>query len=130
MNIYKELKDRHQKEMDAFPLGAAFSGDQFAEMMQKWGLTVDDTDKICSIGGGCFIRKSDKEAFFNMLKRFKTKRMPPLPQTKPATVLSTICSIMNLQTTNIVLLTNTTKPLTRWVLQKNKLLPISVYYTA
>lgn len=71
MNTYKQLKDKHQKEMDAFPLGAAFSNDQFAKMMQGWGLTVDDTDKICSIGGGCFIRKSDKEAFFNMLKRFK-----------------------------------------------------------
>ena len=57
--------------MDAFPLGAAFSNKQFEEMMQKWGLTVDDTDKICSIGAGCFIRKSDKEAFFNMLKKFK-----------------------------------------------------------
>lgn len=71
MNTYKLLKDKHQKEMDAFPLGAAFSNDQFAKMMQGWGLTVDDTDKICSIGGGCFIRKSDKEAFFSMLKRFK-----------------------------------------------------------
>lgn len=71
MNTYKQLKDKHQKEMDAFPLGAAFSNDQFAKMMQGWGLTVDDTDKICSIGGGCFIRKSDKEAFFIMLKRFK-----------------------------------------------------------
>lgn len=71
MNTYQELKDRHQKEMDAFPLGAAFSNKQFEEMMQKWGLTVKDTDKICSIGAGCFIRKSDKEAFFSMLKRFK-----------------------------------------------------------
>ena len=71
MNTYQELKDRHQKEMDAFPLGAAFSNKQFEEMMQKWGLTVDDTDKICSIGAGCFIRKTDKEAFFNMLKKFK-----------------------------------------------------------
>lgn len=71
MNTYKQLKDKHQKEMDAFPLGAAFSNDQFAKMMQGWGLTVDDTDKICPIGAGCFIRKSDKEAFFNMLKRFK-----------------------------------------------------------
>lgn len=70
MNTYQELKDRHQKEMDAFPLGAAFSNSQFEEMMQKWGLTVKDTDKICSIGGGCFIRKRDKEAFFNMLKKF------------------------------------------------------------
>lgn len=73
MNTYQELKDRHQKEMDAFPLGAAFSNSQFEEMMQKWGLIVKDTDKICSIGGGCFIRKSDKEAFFNMLKRFKNE---------------------------------------------------------
>lgn len=71
MNTYKQLKDKHQKEMNAFPLGAAFSNSQFADMLQKWGLTVDDADKICSIGAGCFIRKTDKEAFFNMLKRFK-----------------------------------------------------------
>lgn len=71
MNTYKQLKDRQQKEMDAFPLGAAFSNEQFEKMMQGWGLKVDDTDNICSLGAGCFIRKSDKEAFFNMLKRFK-----------------------------------------------------------
>ncbi len=71
MNTYQELKNKHQKEMDAFPLGAAFSNEQFEKMMQKWGLTVNDTDKICSIGGGCFIRKSDKETFFNMLKKFE-----------------------------------------------------------
>lgn len=71
MNTYKQLKDKHQKEMDAFALGAAFSNEQFEKMMNGWGLTANDADKICSIGGGCFIRKSDKEAFFNMLKRFK-----------------------------------------------------------
>ncbi len=71
MNAYKQLKDRHQKEMNAFPLGAAFSDKQFEEMMQKWGLTVNDADKICSIGGGCFIRKCDKERFFEMTERFK-----------------------------------------------------------
>ena len=70
MNTYQELKNRHQKEMDAFPLGAAFSNEQFEKMMQKWGLTVNDTDKIFFIGGGCFISKSDKETFFNMLKKF------------------------------------------------------------
>ena len=74
MNAYKQLKDKHQKEMNAFPLGAAFSDKQFEEMMQKWGLTVNDADKICSIGGGCFIRKSDKAAFFEMLDRFKKER--------------------------------------------------------
>ena len=71
MNAYKQLKDRQQKEMDAFPLGAAFSNQQFEEMMQKWGLTVNDIDKICSLGAGCFIRKSDKEQFLEMSARFK-----------------------------------------------------------
>ncbi len=71
MNAYKQLKDKHQKEMDAFPLGAAFSKEQFEEMMRKWGLTVNDMDKICSLGCGCFIRKSDKEHFHEMSARFK-----------------------------------------------------------
>ena len=63
MNAYQQLKNRQQKEFNAFPLGAAFSKEQFAEMMQKWGLTENDTDKIISIGYGCFIRKSDRERF-------------------------------------------------------------------
>lgn len=57
--------------MDAFPLGAAFSKEQFEKMMQGWGLTVNDVDKICSLGCGCFIRKSDKERFLEMSARFK-----------------------------------------------------------
>ena len=71
MNAYKQLKDKHQNEMDAFPLGAAFSKEQFEKMMQGWGLTVNDVDKICSLGCGCFIRKSDKERFLEMSVRFK-----------------------------------------------------------
>lgn len=71
MNAYQQLKDRQQKEFNAFPLGAAFSNKQFEEMMQKWGLTVNDVDKICSIGYGCFIRKIDKDRFHEMNARFK-----------------------------------------------------------
>ena len=99
MNAYKQLKDKHQKEMNAFPLGAAFSDKQFEEMMQKWGLTVNDADKICSIGGGCFIRKSDKAAFFEM----------PI---RPARDTFTICSSTSLPITNTALHTTTRKPLT------------------
>ncbi len=69
MNAYQQLKNRQQKEFNAFPLGAAFSKEQFAEMMQKWGLTENDTDKIISIGYGCFIRKSDRERFDEMNAR-------------------------------------------------------------
>lgn len=60
--------------MNAFPIGACFSQKQFEEMMQKWGLTVHDTDKICSIGGGCYVRKSDYKEFIAMEKRFEKER--------------------------------------------------------
>lgn len=82
MNTYKQLKDKQYIELNAFPLGAAFSNKQFAEMMQKWGLTVDDTDKIISIGAGCFIRKSDKEAFFNMFNRHEKEKQDAIAADK------------------------------------------------
>ena len=74
MNKYQELKTRQEKEMNAFPLGACFSKQQFEEMMKNWGLTTTDTDKIYSVGGGCYIRKSDHSAFHEMLKRFEKER--------------------------------------------------------
>jgi hypothetical protein len=66
MNKYTELKSRHQKEVDAFPFGFAFNQSQFNEMMEKWGLTPDDTDKIYKIGGGGYVRKSDSDAMEEM----------------------------------------------------------------
>lgn len=68
---YKELKATHQKEINEFPLGAAFSNEQFNEMMAKWNLDPEkDLDKIYSIGMGCFIRKSDAKWFNDMTTRF------------------------------------------------------------
>lgn len=72
-NAYAVMQQRHQKEFDQFPLGAAFSKKQFREMMEEWGLTETDTDKILSIGAGCFIRKSDKEAYHEMVVRQNTE---------------------------------------------------------
>ena len=69
MNAYQEMKDRQQKEFDAFPMRAAFSQQQFQQMMEKWGLTLHDTDKICSIGGGCYIRKADIDAFVALINK-------------------------------------------------------------
>lgn len=74
MNPYVALKEKHQKEINAFPLGFAFNEKQFNEMMEKWNLTPTDKDKIYSIGGGGFIRKSDSEALQEMCKRHKTER--------------------------------------------------------
>ena len=74
MNAYQEMKDRQQKEFDAFPMGAAFSNQQFQQMMEKWGLTVNDTDKICSIGGGCYIRKTDRESLRDLINRLNNEK--------------------------------------------------------
>ena len=74
MNAYQQMKDRQQKEFDAFPIGAAFSDHQFQQMMEKWGLSVNDTDKICSIGGGCYIRKTDKDAFCDLMNRLNSEK--------------------------------------------------------
>lgn len=74
MNAYQEMKNRQQKEFDAFPMSAAFSNQQFKDMMEKWGLTVNDTDKICSIGGGCYIRKTDKEALCALINRLNNEK--------------------------------------------------------
>lgn len=74
MNKYTELKIKQEKEINAFPLGAAFDNKQFAEMMNKWGFTESDTDKIYSIGGGCYIRKNDREAFHEMFDRHEKER--------------------------------------------------------
>lgn len=71
---YSQMNSRHQKEVDDFPIGAAFSKKQFEEMMQEWGLKVTDTKKILSLGAGCYIRKSDEPAFTEMMKRHSRER--------------------------------------------------------
>ena len=70
---YSELKFRHQAEVDAFPLGFAFSESQFNEMMEKWGLTPDDTDKIYHIGMGGYVRKDDAKAMHEMFDRHQAE---------------------------------------------------------
>ena len=56
---YKEWKEARQKEANDLPLKFAFSNEQFKKMMEEWGLTEDDTDKIYSLGfgGGYYLRK-------------------------------------------------------------------------
>lgn len=71
MESYQSIKARHQAEMDAFPLGAAFSDKQLAEMMQKFGLPNDKTGyaQIVSLGYGAFIRRKDVPAWNAMAER-------------------------------------------------------------
>lgn len=71
METIKELKNRHTKEINNFNIGAAFNDEQFERMMTKFGLDVNDTSKIVSIGAGMFILKEEKDLFKELLKRHK-----------------------------------------------------------
>lgn len=74
MNQYRVLKEKHQKEINDFPLMFAFSKKQFSEGMEKLGLKETDTDKILSIGAGGYMKKSDEKAFDDILARHETER--------------------------------------------------------
>lgn len=74
MNAYKEMKDRHGKEVNDFPMFFAFSNEQFDEGMKKLGLEPDDKDQICSTGYGGFIKKADSKKYNEMFIRFAQER--------------------------------------------------------
>ena len=71
---YKELKQRQQAEVNAFPMAFAFGARQFEEGMKKLGLEPSEREKIVSIGGGGFIRKDDQEALKEMFRQHKRQR--------------------------------------------------------
>lgn len=70
-NRYDELMAKQMQEYNAFPIGAAYNEKQFAEMMNKWGLQTNNTDKIYHIFSGVFIRKADHKAYHDMIDRFE-----------------------------------------------------------
>lgn len=70
MNKYRAMKDRHQAEVNAFPMFFAFSEKQFEEGMRKFGLEPSETDKIYKFGNtGGFYLKTDAEELRAMLLR-------------------------------------------------------------
>lgn len=73
-NQYLALKKKHQEEVSNFPMVFAFNKEQFGKAMEQLGLSVDDTDKIYSIGGGGYIRKIDSEALHEMFERHGKER--------------------------------------------------------
>lgn len=72
-NKYLILREKIQKEVNAFPMKFAFTNEQFANAMIELGLTEKDTDKIVGIGYGGFIRKTDIDAYNEMNRRHRTE---------------------------------------------------------
>ncbi len=63
METYKEMKERHQAEVNALPLAFAFSERQYNEKLAEWNITPEEAKAgaIVAIGNGGFIRSSDRE---------------------------------------------------------------------
>jgi len=71
-NRYLNLKVRHQKEFDKFPMFFAFTDKSFAEGMKRLGLSPTDTDKIYSLKGtGGYYRKTDAATLQEMTERHR-----------------------------------------------------------
>lgn len=69
-NKYNALKEKHQKEVNDFPMFFAFNNSQFEEGMKKLGLKPTDTKKIYKLGNtGGFYRRSDSDALHEMFHR-------------------------------------------------------------
>lgn len=69
MNLYKVLKEKQKKEIDDFPFIFAFTNEQLEEGLKKYGLTMNDRDKICNLGSGIFMQKKDIELYKDMSNR-------------------------------------------------------------
>lgn len=69
MNAYLEMQVRHQEELNAFPMFAAFNKEQFEEGMKKLGLKPTNMKAIQNVGYSMFIRKKDEPAFREMCAR-------------------------------------------------------------
>ena len=63
---YEELKNKHARRINDFPMAFAFSQKQFEEAKQKLGVT--DSNELLSIPSGGMIRKTDKEAYKKLVK--------------------------------------------------------------
>lgn len=64
MNKYQEFKINQEKKFNEFPMMFAFSNEQFENGKIKLG--INNNNELLSIGGGGYIRKTDREAFDNL----------------------------------------------------------------
>jgi hypothetical protein len=70
MNTYLQLKERHQSEVNTFPMVFAFNDKQFKEGMKELGLNPEDTDKVYTLKGtGGIYRRSDSAKLMEMFDR-------------------------------------------------------------
>lgn len=67
MNRYKEMRELIQREVNAFPLFAAFTREQFDEGYKELGLK--DSDRVTHIGGGAYVPSAKMGDFHALFAR-------------------------------------------------------------
>lgn len=72
MEKYVEMKRRHEKEINEFPLGFAFSNAQFDEMCEKLGVK-NPQDELFSLGMGGYVRKVDAEKYNALVSKINSE---------------------------------------------------------
>jgi len=68
---YIELKKRQEKEFNNFPMIWAFSKEQLKKGLEKFGLTLEDKNKLYSFGGGGFYLKTDSKKLRDLSVKHK-----------------------------------------------------------
>lgn len=66
-NEYLELKKRHQKELEEFPIAYAFSDKQLEEALEKLGATKEEC--VTVFGHGDIVKRTDAKALVKMFER-------------------------------------------------------------
>lgn len=66
---YQQYKEREQGRFNNLPIKFAFGRTQFREMMEAWGLTENDTDKIYALGAGGYYLRSDAQIIRDYFNR-------------------------------------------------------------
>ena len=69
---YQELSKKHQDEINDFPMFFAFSAKQMDDGMVQLGVTA--FDELCPVGGGGYIRKSDKQKLLDLFDLIRTEK--------------------------------------------------------
>lgn len=75
MNAWKQLCEKHQEEVNAFPIHFAFGIDQIKQKIAELNLDPEHyQDQIVGIGAGGFVLKKDYPVLLGMFKRHKKER--------------------------------------------------------
>lgn len=64
---YLDLKKKHQKEFDEFPIAYAFNDEQLREALEKLGATKEEC--VTVFGHGDIVKRTDAKALLELLDR-------------------------------------------------------------